>query len=247
MPMTTPIVGSRSEWLEAVAARCQLFVGVVMRPDDMQSIPELASSLVGDLPDAVLPVDDLILTSILLGVARKWGTSLHDHAHGGSSDRRCALDLPRTLMLFVDGSVLSASMRFVEWARTFSIEFSRWHPVSAGRRAAAIIRERRGERVDTVALARQIGVSPQHLRRDFRRSFGVSLARYQRHAQLLRALEVLCDQPGKIEPIALQAGYASKKSFYDVFKRTLGMTPTQFQQLPQERARQLIESAGNQI
>jgi AraC-like DNA-binding protein len=212
----------------------------MMIPDDTRSIPEHAAAFIGGIPDAALPVDDLALRQLLLDVAAAWGASLHEHAHAGSSKRSCSFDVTRTLVPLVGASPHGAKPRFLEWARAFSVEFSRSHPVSAARRAAAIIRERRGARIDTAALADQIGVSPQQLRREFRQTFGVTIGRHERHARLLRALQILRRQPIKIEPVALEAGYASKKSFYEVFKRTVGMTPTEFQRLPHERAGALL-------
>jgi transcriptional regulator GlxA family with amidase domain len=61
--------------------------------------------------------------------------------------------------------------------------------------------------------------------------------------RLLRTLEVLHRETVKVEAVALQTGYASKKNFHEVFKRTVGVTPTELQRLPQERARQVIETA----
>jgi AraC-like DNA-binding protein len=56
---------------------------------------------------------------------------------------------------------------------------------------------------------------------------------------------VLREHPGKIEPVALQIGYGSKKSFYDVFERVVGMTPTAFRRLPSDEARRVIDSVAS--
>jgi AraC-like DNA-binding protein len=232
---------ARSEWLETVAARCQWFVGKVTVPDDRQSIPEHASTFVAGIPNPRLPVDDLNLRLLLLDVAAAWGASLHEHAHARSPVRRCSFELSRTLMLFVGPSRLGAKHRFLEWARAFSLEFSRSHPVSAAHRAAAIIRDRTGERIDTKVLAARIGVSPQHLRREFLHTFGVTIGRHERNVRLLRVLETLHSEPVKIEAVAREAGYASKKNFYDIFKRAIGMTPMAFIKLPSESARGVID------
>lgn len=212
-----------------------------MLPDHIHSIPEHATAFVAGIPDARRPVDDLDLRLLLLDVAAAWGASLHAHAHARSSRRRCSFEVSRTLMLLVGPSRECAKHRFLEWARVFSVEFSRSHPVSAAHRAAFLLRECSGKRVDTAVLAAQVGVSPQQLRREFRQTVGVTIAKHERHVRLLHALETLRCEPAKVEAVALQAGYASKKNFYDVFKRAVGMTPTAFMKLPSELARGVIE------
>jgi AraC-like DNA-binding protein len=241
VPTSPALRSGRSEWLETVAARCQWFVGTVMLSDEAQSIPEHASKFIDGIPDAPLPVDELTLRQLLLDVAASWGESLHEHAHARTGGQRCSLDLSGMLKVLVGASQQGPKRRFLEWARALSTELSRSHPVWVAHRAAAIIRERRGKPVDTATLAEQIGVLPQQLRRGFRQTFGVTIARYERHARLLRALEILSTKPIKIESLAREAGYASKKSFYDVFKRGLGMTPMAFIRLPSDSARGLID------
>jgi AraC-like DNA-binding protein len=212
-----------------------------MLADDTQGIREHASTFIAGIPDGQLPIDDLNLRLLLLDVAAGWGASLHAQAHMRSPSPQCSFDPSRTLMVLVGASRHGAKHRFLEWARAFSVEFSRSHPVSAAHRAAAIIRQRSGERVTTAVLATQIGVSRPQLRRAFRQTFGLTIARYERRVRLLRALEILHREGLKIEAVALQSGYASKKNFYDVFKRVVGMTPTAFIKLPSESARGVIE------
>ncbi len=182
---------------------------------------------------------------LLMNVATKWGASLHHHAHVRPARKPCSFDPHHRLGPFLVDGFPGAKDRFLEWARAFSLEFSRTHPVSAAHRAAAVVRERPCERWDVVTLANVIGVSPRQLSREFRQTLGITLAKYVRHERLQRALELLMDQPGKIEPVALQVGYASKKNFYRVFKKSIGMTPTAFLRLPPAATRDVIAAARN--
>jgi AraC-like DNA-binding protein len=213
-----------------------------MLPGESHSIPELATTFVNALPDAQARAEDLALCGLLLSVAAKWAASLHDNAHGRSAAQKCLFVPSHTLDRFVNATQEEAKHRFLEWAHAFSIEFSRTHPVSAARRAAVIIRERRDGRDDAVTLADLIGVSPRQLRREFRQTFGITLAKYVRQTRLRRALEVMRLRPGKIEPVALEVGYKSKKNFYRFFKQSTGMTPSAFLRLPSDAARHVIES-----
>ena len=216
-----------------------------MLPGESHSIPELASTFLKALPDAHARAEDLALCTLLLDVAARWSASLHDHAHDRSGARRCSFVPAHTLDRFVNATQEGAKHRFLEWAHAFSVEFSRTHRVSAARRAAAIIREQHDGRDDAVTLADLIGVSPRQLRRDFCQTFGITLAKYVRQARMQRALEVMMLHPGKIEPVALEVGYKSKKNFYRVFKQSTGMTPTAFLRLPSDAARHVIEGDQN--
>src|SRR5690349_19575828 len=87
-----------------------------------------------------------------------------------------------------------------------------------------------------------MGVSAAQLRRTFQQTFGVSLSEYVRRTRLLRALELMLDQHSKVESVALQVGYQSKKNFYRIFKRSIGMTPRAFLSLPPEAAQDLLHA-----
>ena len=42
--------------------------------------------------------------------------------------------------------------------------------------------------------------------------------------------------------LAMEAGFRSKNGFYSAFHKVIGLTPTEFRQLPVPRARQIVES-----
>jgi hypothetical protein len=47
----------------------------------------------------------------------------------------------------------------------------------------------------------------------------------------------------KVEAIALELGYRSRKNFYLAFKRATGLTPTAFRELPLHQAQRIIDDA----
>jgi AraC-like DNA-binding protein len=228
---------SFAEWFESAVARCQVFIGT-QTPTEFD-IVTVASTFVQSLPDARCPAEDLLLRSLLLDVADRWGTSVHADLHQRPNSQPCGFDPTSTLREFLRARG-NAKHSFMEWARCFCVEFHRIHPLSPARRAAAIIRDQ-AERSDASALATSLGVTPRQLRRAFLQTFGVPLPEYLRRARLLRALELMTEQPGKVEPVALDVGYRSKKDFYRVFRQFIGMTPTDFKKLPRESALRLID------
>jgi methylphosphotriester-DNA--protein-cysteine methyltransferase len=124
----------------------------------------------------------------------------------------------------------------------FSSEFHRIHRLSAAQEAAFVI-GRDYMRVSTAKqIASEIGTTTSHLRRSFRRAYGIDVAACIRHARLICALERLTEQGGKIEPIALEVGYRSKKNLYHAFKTHVGLTPAEFRRLPSDAAHRVLES-----
>ena len=104
-----------------------------------------------------------------------------------------------------------------------------------------IIRRQETDSCDIPRIAHKVGVTPDRLRRMFRRERGMTLPEYVRRVRLLRALEVLISHGSKIEPLALEVGYRSKKNFYRVFKQLTGLMPLEFKRLPADSARRIIE------
>src|SRR5207248_1735862 len=51
----------------------------------------------------------------------------------------------------------------------------------------------------------------------------------------------------KIDAVALEAGYRSKKDFYGDFKRVFGLTPLQFRNLQVSRAVELLNDARSRL
>jgi methylphosphotriester-DNA--protein-cysteine methyltransferase len=231
----------RPSWLEDVVAHCQRFVGTAMRPPD-DGVISIASNFLATLPDAATPAEDLALRALLFDVAARWGTRLHADAHRLSS-KRCEFVDTQLLGLFANDARCRAKSTFLSWAREFDGELVRHHSRSPAQRAAAIVRAPGGEHATVAGLADRLDVPDRQLRRMFHQCFGLSLAEYIRQARLQRALELMLEVPGKVEPVALQVGYKSKKNFYRVFKLSIGMTPSAFLRLPHDRARDVLETA----
>jgi len=237
--MSNECVLSSFDWFELVIARCQTFI-VAQSPTEFD-IVDVASTFIRELPDPRCRGEDVLLRGLLLDVADHWGASLHEELHQRSDPARCVFSTTSMLRHFLDRSREAAKPGFLDWARTFRAELHRVHPISPARQAAAFIRERAGERSDAAALAARLGVSSRQLRRAFHLTYGMTLTEYLQQARLLRALETMTSEPGKIEPVALDVGYRSKKDFYRVFRDVTAMTPRAFIRLPTDSKRRLID------
>jgi AraC-like DNA-binding protein len=76
-------------------------------------------------------------------------------------------------------------------------------------------------------LASELGVSPGHLARSFKREMGVSLVDYRNRLRLDRFFEAMQRRGGSSNLLdaALEAGFGSYAQFHRVYRKFLGATP----------------------
>jgi PAS domain S-box-containing protein len=92
------------------------------------------------------------------------------------------------------------------------------------RRMLSVIQEQYNQRFTLAALARTLGVRPTYLGQLFHKEFGMTVHEYVTRARMVFGATHVCSGV-KIEAVALNLGYRSKKNFYRQFKRFFGMTP----------------------
>jgi AraC-like DNA-binding protein len=232
----------RSDWLQSVVTECQVTIGRAMGDADSDDTRALASALANKLRDPINPSETVLLNALLLEMVTKWGLFLHARAHG-LADRPCQFDSSHTVEVFWSAGRRQPKQAIEAWARAFSAALLQSHPPTAAQQAASALRRQFAPTWNVPRLARAIGFSQSQLRRGFRREYDMTVGAYQRRVRVLRALELLANGATKIEPIALEVGYRSRKNFYRAFQRSTGLTPTQFRGLPRQRASDVIESA----
>ncbi|HYC93689.1 MAG TPA: helix-turn-helix transcriptional regulator [Thermoanaerobaculia bacterium] len=77
-------------------------------------------------------------------------------------------------------------------------------------------------------IARELGTSPFHLARTFKRATGVSLHQHRLKLRLHASLELLRDTREEISSIALDLGFADHSHFTVSFRRRFGVTPSAY-------------------
>jgi len=94
-------------------------------------------------------------------------------------------------------------------------------------RAKEALHAHSSDRLSLCQMANLVGVSAAYLTQEFTRSEGLPLYKYQLQLRLNRALLDLphCDS---ITELALDLGFSSHSHFTSVFRKTFGMTPSQF-------------------
>ena len=96
---------------------------------------------------------------------------------------------------------------------------------SLAARAARRLLDHPGERPTLAALARALGVGPQHLQRTFKRSLGVSPREY---LDVLRFERFRRGARNGVAPALYGAGFGSTSRLYERAVSRLGMTPATF-------------------
>jgi len=79
---------------------------------------------------------------------------------------------------------------------------------------------------DLTEIARQLGTSPYHLSRVFRKVTGQTLNGYRLELRIRAAIERLADPEVDLAVLALELGFSSQGHFTAAFRTRFGMTPT---------------------
>src|SRR5688572_3582076 len=98
------------------------------------------------------------------------------------------------------------------------------------RRMLVLIENRAAGAQSLGTLARAIGRREDYLGAVFRTHMGIGVRAYIARCRIERAAEAI-QRGEKVEAVALEVGYRSKKNFYRQFRRRFGMTPGTYRRL----------------
>jgi AraC-like DNA-binding protein len=227
----------RASWLDEVIAKSQA-LATTSYTIPLDTIESMFVDFGRTVRPPVTELERLLLRAILLDVAWRCGYVLHDriHRHG----RRCRFMPASALENHWVEFVRDPQAAFVEWAHAYSAAFRRAHPPSHANRAAEIIQKNYRQRWSVNVLAERVHATPARLRRAFREEYGRSIRDYQRTIRIVEALKIVRIE--KIDAVAMQIGYRSKKDFYHAFVAVAGLTPAAFRELPAARAGDVADS-----
>lgn len=128
--------------------------------------------------------------------------------------------------------------------KTVSVSTEREHRELV-RNAQRIIGLSFRDRLTVEELAQQVGCSPFHLSRLFRRNVGQSIHRYVTQLRLRTALELLDDPDFGLTELALYLGFSSHSHFTYAFRQHFQITPSQWQR--QIRSARITDDEASQV
>lgn len=109
-------------------------------------------------------------------------------------------------------------------------DFSKGHEPQCVVRAKEFLRKHATQRVTLAQVAGAVNVSPYHFCRVFRKATGLTLTGYVARLRVERAKISLADKSARINEAAYAAGFGSIPQFNTVFRRHVGMSPTQYRE-----------------
>ena len=96
------------------------------------------------------------------------------------------------------------------------------------RAAAAVVGRTFTRNLPLARVAREVGSSPYHLARAFKRTMGVTLHQHRLLLRLHASLAMLRDTSRDLSTIALDLGFADHSHFTMTFRRRFGVTPSRW-------------------
>jgi AraC-like DNA-binding protein len=215
------------EWLaktQAIMARLHDDLGAL----DPLDLPSYLQQFIDGIDEPADPLHTTALSLMLTDACTQIVQVLHDR--GPATGCSCHVTSWPHIRLLTKWDERDPRLVFREWMNLFLDQFAREHPAPAGDRAAALIRADPLRAWTLKDLAREVNTGPVRLRHQFQQRFGMRPSAYVQLVRALRAV-VLLKTATKVEGVAWDVGYKSKKDLYTALKRWVGSTPTELRAL----------------
>jgi AraC-like DNA-binding protein len=99
------------------------------------------------------------------------------------------------------------------------------------RQAKTIITENFDKHITIPDLSKRVGINEAKLKEGFRELYGHSVHSYQQELRLEKARYLLTNTKMPIADITLHIGYSHVTHFSSLFKKKLGVTPSQWRKM----------------
>jgi AraC family transcriptional regulator len=110
------------------------------------------------------------------------------------------------------------------------IEMNAWEQIQ---NTIDYIEDHLNQQISIADLAEKAGLSQFYYQRLFRRLVKKPVAEYIRLRRMAKAVDILLDENQRILDIAQDLGFETHEHFSRTFKKTYGMTPTEYRKKPQ--------------
>lgn len=221
------MTGVRSDWLARTEAAVERLT------DDLAAVDVRASSFLLQqfLESLERPPDALhgaVLSTMLMDVCARVVQALHDQ--NPAVPCGCQATIWSHVGRFAQWREHDPRRAFRDWLDTFFAGVEQAHPIDSAVRAAQIIRRDPSQPWTIETLSAAAAARPAALRRDFQERFGMRPSAYVHLARVTRAVTLLRTS-AKVEGVAWDVGYRSKKDLYAALSRWAGATPSELRAL----------------
>ncbi len=235
VPKTSPVAQRedlRSHWLSETVRESQALLSKSLHVGP-NYLPAMAVAFLERLAPPVTPVERLVQRGLLLEVAVQFGYAAHTTYHRQHGDDQPPIEacgfIPSAA---VDGwprdQATSPAEAFRRWSHRYANSFRATHPLSCAREAEEYLKQHFRSPVSALNVAERLSCPGAFLRRTFKQLTGTSLLEYQSELRLRAALKLLSESDLKMEAIAGEVGYRSKKDLYRVVQAHLACTPLEY-------------------
>jgi AraC-like DNA-binding protein len=220
-------VAVRAEWVARLDAR----IGALLDDLSFTDLPDIAPLLRQFVEEIELPSDRLhgavfglaILQAARAGIART-------HHRQPVPDCRCHAAAGECAEALACPGVTEDRVSVRTWIDRFLSQVAAAHSPVPAHYAAAVIRNDPLRGWTLKELARRVTLNPVRLSAQFERAFAVRPGEYLHLVRVARAVP-LFDTSAKVEAIAMDVGYRSKKDLYGALGRWVGASPTELRVL----------------
>lgn len=233
----------------AVSQACQAAIGSVLGmsdvdPFDVEALVQLFAS-VGAPRDYA---DALTASGIVHRFIDRAAHELHRRIHGGAVPAVCSFgatgDIPVPVVDQTRPHRWNAPDVVSAWYAGYVERLKSHHPPSIAERAITRLRTLNGQTLRVPDLARDLACSVPVLQRQFTESTGNSPRQFLIQLRVSRAIDLLRRTDWKVEAIAHEVGWRSKKDLHVAFARRVGATPGAIRRLNDDAAAALQRRLG---
>jgi AraC-like DNA-binding protein len=216
-----------ADWL----ARLDALVGVLQDDLNFADLPDIAPLLRHFVQQIELPSDRLHRAVLALAILQSTRAAIA-RAHHRQPVHVCGCDAASgDCAQAVACPGASADAVFVRTCTDrFLAQVGAAHSPAAAHFAAAVMRSDPLHAWTLKELARHVSFNPAGLSAQFERAFGVRPGEYLHLVRVASAV-TLFETSAKVEAIAMEVGYRSKKDLYGALGRWVGASPTELRML----------------
>jgi AraC-like DNA-binding protein len=226
-----------ADGVRALVRESRSWAGQSSFVSDPIALRSVLQRFVSQMPDPESVLEELAFRGVLLDVAMRLSTAVHRQFHARYPGD-CSFDPAGDVSRYWRDPRSPVRVVFQGWASTFLTAFIETHRLPLSARARAFIDANYRGTFSVRTVARALGCHDVQLRAQFKREFGITIREYHTRVRVLHAAQLLAGSDLKVDAIANQVGFHSRKNFYRAFHRILQSTPSEL------RTRSLREIAA---